>query len=678
MAAERTRFGGALILAGMAVLLACGDLSAESASSDDYVSRLATLDIDGLLAQEIVTLSKKPQQVSKAAAAVFVLTHDDIRRSGATNLAEVLRLVPELHVARLDAHRWAISARGFNGRFANKLLVLIDGRSVYTPLFSGVYWETADTLLEDIERIEVIRGPGATLWGTNAVNGVINVITKHAKNTVGGLATVTSGTEYPGGGGFRYGQAVGKESFLRAYAKGFYHDDTKLASGGENTDNWHSEQGGFRFDSRINERETLTFQGDIQDGETREMVLLPRPDPTLGSFEKHSGDFNGKNLLARWSRSAGPGSETSLQFYWDQIDRKDIILGQDRDTFDLDFQNLHQPLPGHDLLWGVGYRYTSDRYEPGFVSISPAVRDYDTISGFVQDEVELLPQELSFILGTKLEQNSFDGFQVQPSARIFWNPVHDTALWGSISRAVRTSSRADQGISDDLSAIQLPNGTIALNRIIGNPDKESEKLIAYEAGFRQRITRDLSLDLTVFYNEYPRLSSAGPGAPFPEQREGELPHLVVPINLADDAQGESFGGAALMTYHALKWWQLQASYSYLNLEIWKDPESADLLGTALAAQNPEHLAKLRSLLSPIEPLEIDSSLCYVDAIPGLGIDPYLELSLRVGWTFNPGWELSLLGENLLHDQHAEYASTIITTAAAEIERSVSLRLTHKF
>ena len=427
-----------------------------SGSMDNYLD----LPLEDLLSMEVTSVSKKKQRLTEAAAAVFVITQEDIRRSGVTSIPEALRLAPGLQVAKIDANKWAISSRGFNTQFVNKLLVLIDGRSVYTPSYSGVYWDAQDTLLEDIDRIEVIRGPGATLWGANAVNGVINIITKQAGDTQGGLMVASAGNEEKVIAGLRYGAELNKNTHGRLYLK-FNERDSSYAPGldDEAGDDWKSLRGGFRIDSQPSDKDRWTVQGDVYEADENQTLNLWRDpsDPSNLNFAPFYLDANtadeiessGWNLLTRWDHLLSNTSNITLQLYYDHTKRAENFLLQEQDTLDIDFQHQLEVFGNHDLVWGLGYRHIEDEFSNTYiVAFLPDSGSSDLFSAFLQDEIELLPDRLRLTLGSKFEQNDFTGFEVQPSARLIWLPTERSTLWGSVSRAVRTPSRLEDRLPD--------------------------------------------------------------------------------------------------------------------------------------------------------------------------------------------------------------------------------------
>ncbi len=492
---------------------------------------LGSLSIEDLMELEVTSVSKHAQPLSEAAAAVYVLTGEEIRRSGMTTIPEALRMVPGLAVARIDASRWSVTARGFSSQFANKLLVLIDGRSVYTPLFSGVFWDVQDVMMEDIDRIEVVRGPGGTLWGANAVNGVINIITKRADETQGLLTSAGMGSQEEGFGSVRYGMAVGEDIHIRSYVKYFKRDDFDSSSGGSANDRWDMVRGGFRMDWDVTPDDLVTFQGDYYDGETHSTLLSGAPD---------SDDLSGGNILTRWSHSFSEVSDMSAQLYFDRTERKLSLIEDTLNTLDLEFQHRFQMSAIHDVVWGAGYRLSVDEIEnTAAVGFSPEDRTDNLASAFVQNEFRFLEDSLHLILGSKFEYNEYTDFEFQPNLRVLWQPDTSQSVWGAVSRAVRTPSRADDGVSF-FSTSPVPG---VFNTFSGNDDFESEDLLAFEIGYRAQPVERFSIDATAYFNLYDDLRSTeilGPPAPLPSP-PFPLGSVVVPLGLDNKVDAEAYG-----------------------------------------------------------------------------------------------------------------------------------------
>ena len=457
---------------------------------------LTKLSLEELMDIEVTLVSRKKEKLFETAAAAFVLTQEDIRRSGVTSIAEALRLVPGMVVARIDANKWAVSARGFNGRFAQKLLVLIDGRSAYTPLFSGVFWEVQDVLLEDVERIEVIRGPGATLWGSNAVNGVINIATRSAQDSQGGMAVVGGGTEERAVGQLRYGGRLGEDAYYRVYGKYFDRDAFVDAEGQDGADEWHMARGGLRLDWQADERNTLTTQGDIYGGGTGQRYRFAALEPPYQRVVDDETQRAGGNILVRWEHLNSAKSDLALQVYYDRTEWDDVLMQEIRDTYDVDFQHRFALSARQEVVWGWGYRHTRDATRGGFeFSLEPARRGVNFFSFFAQDNIALTDRKLRLIAGGKFEYNDYTGFEYQPNARLLWTPQPEQTAWAAVSRAVRLPSRADDDVR--LAFLTLPPGTILDNTLpamvvgMGDRQMKAEKLHAFEAGYRFRPRPDL-------------------------------------------------------------------------------------------------------------------------------------------------------------------------------------------
>ncbi len=609
-------------------------------------SDLKDLSIEELMEIDVTSVSRRSERFSGVPAALTVLTADEIRRSGANSLPEALRLATSLHVARANGRTWAISSRGFNITTANKLLVLIDGRIVYTPLFSGVFWDVQDTLLEDVERIEIIRGPGATLWGANAVNGVINIITRSAGTTQGGLAVAGGGTEERGFGGARYGGPLGERGHYRAYAKYSNRDALQYPSGAGARDPMWLGQGGFRSDWSGSDGDTFTFQGDAYTGR-------------IGEAIRDDTNVDGGNLLGRWSRAVSETSNLELQVYWDRTHRYIPDLFEEHlDTWDLDFQH-HLLIAGrHDVLWGLGYRVMRDRVDnSATVAFLPGRRTMELASAFIQDEVELVEDRLRLTVGSKLEHHESTGLEVQPNVRLAWTPNGRRTLWGAVSRAVRTPTRIDEDI-----VLYSPDGSVLTQ---GSRDFDSEKLLAYELGFRAQPRQDLSLDVAAFYNVYDELRS-----------QERAPDGGFPITLANNLEGETYGMEVRSNWQATPRWRWHAAYVYLEKDLHVLPGSRDITGGRGEGNDPRHRASLRSSLDLAAGFELDGWLRYVDELPFPEVPSYLELDLRLGWRPTEALELSLVGQNLLHESHPEFGAP--TPNRPEVERGFYGKATWRF
>ena len=647
----------------MSVCVALMLLLSAIASAQDALmspSRLKRLSLEELTKIEITSAARRPESLSLTAAAVAVLTPEDISRSGFTSIPEVLRMVPGLNVARVDSQTWAITSRGFNDVFANKLLVMIDGRSVYTPLFSGVFWEVQDTILEDIERIEVVRGPGATLWGANAVNGVINIISRHTRDTQGLLIAGGVGTEDRAFTGIRYGVKISEGAFLKVYAKHLDRDTSALAGGRQAHDAWDMSRAGFRIDWDPNPQNAFTFQGDIYNGDKDRIYSIPIETFPFSGRVEGSDHIAGGNLLARWTHTLSGGSQLTVQSYYDRTVRDTPVFSETRDTGDVDLQHRFLLGEHQEVVWGLGFRSTRDDVTNTLnVSLVPAQRTLNLFSAFLQDEISIVPDRAGVTLGSKFEHNDFTGFEVQPSVRGWWVPAKGQTLWASVSRAVRTPSRAESDVRiNPAPPVPLPPGSITL---FGNPEMSAEEVIAYEIGYRVQPVERLTFDVAAFYNEYEQLRTI----------ERVRPGPVSPSVAWNNLTGETYGAELSATAQPFERWRLQGSYSFLEIHLHRSRRSTDVSSEAAGeGSSPHHQIAVRSLLDLGWNVQFDSTFRYVDALPAPGIPSYLAVDLRLAWSPRKNLEIALVGQNLLDDRHPEFAPTFIGTERTEVERSI--------
>lgn len=651
------------------------------------------MEIEELMSIEVTSASKKRQKLSEAASAIFVITQEDIRRSGVTSIPEALRLAPGLQVARIDANKWAIGSRGFvglTGRFENKLLVLIDGRSVYTPLFSGTFWELQDIPLQDIDRIEVIRGPGAALWGANAVNGVINIITKEAYATQGGLATGLAGTE-ESGGMVRYGGRLADATYCRVFAKYADREPAAFADGEEAADDWNSARTGFRLDRQASSRDALTLQGEIFRANTGETLTMALPEPpyvrTGGTRNHHQGG----NLRATWKRTFSSASDLEVLAYYDQTAYNPSYAQTTVNTYNLEAQHRFPLGDIQEIIWGGGYRRHADRIDGTYaVDLAPANDHYSILNTFVQDNIILLPDRLNLIVGAKLERNDFTGFEPQPNARLIWQPDARQSVWTAVSGASRTPSRGDRNNVVNfpfmMPGTPLNPSPLPLRlRYVGNPDIGSEHLTAYELGYRAQPAAAFSWDLALFHNQYDDVRHAtASGAGLGSLPDG-LPVLDMPIVINNSLEGDANGFELTVDWRVAPWWRLQANYTFLDLKIRSRAALEFIDADTLAARSPRHQWSLRSSMNLSEKVELDLWARYAGQVKGtdgnltvIDIDDYLTLDVRLGWKPANNLEIALVGQNLLNDRHPEFAAEVFSTAPMEIQRSVCVLFTYTF
>jgi iron complex outermembrane recepter protein len=639
--------------------------------AENLPADLTKLSLEQLMDIKVTSVSKKPEKVMQAPAAVFVITQEDIRRSGATQIPEVLRMVPGVEVARVDSNKWAVTIRGFNNLFANKLLVLIDGRSVYTGLFSGTFWDTQDTVLEDVERIEVIRGPGAAVWGVNAVNGVINIITKKAGNSQGGLVSAGGGNVEQGFTTMRYGDKLGENAHYRVYGKWFNRDSFKDPNGVDSNDDWTALRGGFRVDWDVSENNALTFQGDIYDGNSnsRRFTVLA---PGASAVANESQDVKGANILARWTREFSDQSDLKVQFYYNEEDRSGPVFSQDIDILDLDIQHRLALGDRHDLVWGVDGRVMIDKLKSSFgLSFNPESDTNYFVNGFVQDQITLIPKRLKFTVGTKLGHNSFSGFEIQPSGRLLWTPNDRHSVWAAVSRAVRTPSRFED--SANLNFFTTPGAPPSVFALRANTQLKAEDLLAYELGYRLRATDKLFIDVATFYNVYDDLVSS---EPLPPEFLGVVNNF--PFQFQNLMKGEAWGIEVASTWDVFDFWRVKAGFTWFELDLFLDPASQDTTSTAANGASPQFQVNFRSYLDLPKGLELDAALNYVDELPDLGIEDYVRLDLRLGWHASQHVELSVTGQNLLESNHQEFLGFVGGVQPALVPRSVYGKVTLRF
>jgi len=656
------RLGRASILAGLLLggTSAATPPGAQAATDPAPPPRrdLTELSLDELAALEVTTVARQPEMRSRAAAAVFVITQQDIRRSGATTLAEALRLAPGIQVSRINGNQWAIGTRGFASRLSRSMLVLIDGRSVYTPLFAGTYWEVQDVLLEDIDRIEVIRGPGGTLWGANAVNGVINVITRSAKDTHGTLLEGGAGNEENGFAGARWGGALGAHADVRVYAK-YFDRDAAFRRDVPPFDDWRMAQGGFRLDGESG-ASAITLQGDIYSGDLGARSAVSFYTAPFSRIVEQDGDVSGGNLRAHWRRTMGAGSDLTVQAYYDRTRRVEPAFAETRNTADLDLQYSRQE-GRHALLGGIGYRFSRGAAGgvPTIVFRPPTATD-DIISAFVQDRVELAPDRLLVTLGAKVERNDYSGLELQPSARVWFGPRPHQSVWAAVSRAVRTPSRVDRDLDFTVS---LDPSRPLFARVLGSPEFTSESAIVYEAGYRAQRGERFLFDAALFHNEYKNLSSVEAGAPFLETDAIGV-RTVAPFRLGNGIRGHVRGLELAADVRVTDAWRVHGSYSLADISLRPRPGSLDTT-TAASAEggSPRHRGLLRSSLT-FGTVQLDAIWRRVSSLPAQNVPAYSSLNARAAWRPWAPLEIAVVGGDLLQPHHPEFGG------GAEVQRSV--------
>jgi iron complex outermembrane receptor protein len=625
-----------LPVAGMlslAVTFALAGTDAEGALRQ--VADIADLELEQLTRITVTSASRREERAVDAPASIFVITAEDIRRSGATSIPEVLRLAPNLHVARADNNQYAITARGFNNVLANKLLVLIDGRTVYTPLFSGVFWEAQDVALDDIDRIEVISGPGATLWGANAVNGIINITTVPAGRSQGVLARGVVGTDERGAT-LRYGGALGPGHY-RAYARYWERDGQQLASGADVMD--------------ASRRANFGFRGDWAGGGDQWTV---QADGYWGDIEQMPANrsISGASVLGRLTRQLGAESTLRVQAYYDRTEREHPqSFEESLDIVDLEAQHSLRPIEGHSLIWGGGYRHGRDRVvNSASQAFLPADRSLNWSNVFVQDEIALTSR-LALTLGIKAERNPYTGVEWLPNARLAWQPTRDQLVWGALSRAVRAPSRLDRELN-------FPGTPPFL--LVGSDTFQSEVANVAELGYRAQFSTNASVSATLFHHDYPNLRSIAlsPGGP----------------TFANDIEGTVTGIEAWGSLRFTSAWRISGGFVLQNVDRNVKAGNVDLGGMSSLGNDPERKALLRSTWDVRPGLEFDLTLRHVGALPNPAVPAYTVLDARLGWRVLPSLDLSLIVHNALDKEHAEWGAP---SNRVVFDRAVMLRAIYR-
>ena len=676
------------------VFIACfcfsaGIVSAEKDDSDSsqHIDKLIALDLEDLpnvsllnFDSDIISASKKKERYAEVSSAIYLLTNEDIRRSGATHIAEVLRLVPGIQVARIDANRWAITARGFNSSFANLLLVLVDGVSIFSTDFNGVFWDQHELMLEDIEKIEVIRGPGAAVWGSNAVNGVVNIITKNSSDTQGSLLSAGGGSQERFFSSLRHGGKVGENASYRVFGKFVERDDNKFRDGGDSEDGYEHSHGGFRVDAKPSKEDSLTLKGTGFYLDKNLEVAVPSLSPPFVDRDSFSGGKTvwGASTLGRWEREL-PSSTLSAQLDYSYEHQAGHVFPTDRHSAHIELRHQFSPLNNHNLLYGIEYRYSRSKIEPNFAdAFIPKTRSANLFTFFLSDDVTLVQDKLRLIAGVKLERNSYTDYEVGPNVRLLWTPTPKQSVWASITRAVASPSRVSEDVITPIVAFPEPNsgltGVVTLN---GSSLSKAQNLTAYEIGYRAKLSETFSIDLAAFINDYDDILSSEPGEPFVDFPFGPSapPALFLPNFFENNLNAQSVGVEVVAAWQFFEFWRLSGGYSFLDLDlsIGNSLDAANV--TFFEGASPKNQFFLRSLLDVTQGVEFDSILRYVDHLTTGNIPSYLELDLRFAWTITDGVELSVVGQNLLESSHEEFVGVILPPPATEIKRGVYGKIT---
>ncbi|MGC1373716.1 MAG: TonB-dependent receptor [Candidatus Sulfotelmatobacter sp.] len=650
-------------------------MSAEPTSSPEVQNPVKHLSLAELGNIEVTTVSKEPERAMKTSAAIYVITQEDIQRSGATTIPEALRLAPGVEVAQIDGHSWSVGIRGFGSNLTRNVLVLIDGRTVYTTLFAGTFWEVQNVVLEDVDRIEVIRGPGGTIWGPNAVNGVINIITKSTKDTHGEMVNAGGGNLEQGFLSARYGGSSASGLDYRIYELGFdrgpeYHPD------GIKFDRWRAIQAGFRTDWAKDARDHFTFQGDIYDegagtGVNVSNYTMPYTQNLYGTER-----LSGGNILGRWQKVYAEGNDFQLQAYYDRTNHLDPQITDLRNTYDVDFLDRFR-LPGQQQIsWGFGARF-SHGYNPIVVpgvTFLPESRTDRLITAFLQDEIALIDNRLNFTFGTKVLETNFTGWQLQPTGRLLWTPTRRQSFWSAFTHAVRTPSDVEENFTELGYTGATVDGLPVFGRLNPNPNFRSEELNGYEAGYRLLLRKSLYFDIAAFHNHYGDLLSEDiTGPPSVETNPG--PVIIFPASFGNELVGTTKGIEFAPEWRPVPFWRLRASYSYLQMDITKPANSQDALApSSIVGSSPKHQLALQSGLDFAKVFSFDLTYRYVDALPALTIPSYSTADARFDWQVHRQFKLSAVGRNLLQPHHFEYGG-VDPGPAIGIKRSLYGQIT---
>ena len=627
-----------------------------NASDPTNPAALKNLSLEELSAIEVTTPSKTPTKVLQTSAAIYVITGEDIRRSGVTSIPAALRLAPGVEVARIDGSTWSIGIRGFGSDLTRSVLVLIDGRTVYTPLFAGTNWDVQNTNMDHIDRIEVIRGPGGTIWGPNAVNGVINIITKDSKDTQGLQVSAGGGNVEQGFANARYGGGNGKDFSYRVYGMGFtrspeHHQDHR------NFDDWRDVQGGFRMDWK-EDRDTFTVQGDLYDEVAGKSVGATSYTPPHSQTIDGNALLSGGNILGRWKRVFNEGNDIQVQAYYDRTDRHTPNYIENRNTFDVDFLERLQLPWRQEISWGLGARVdpVSDPVVISGLQFLPTKRTDYLATAFVQDEIELVEQRLSLNLGTKMLHTNFTtGVDFEPSIRLLWTPDDKQTVWAAFTHALRTPSDSEENFALLGFVGTTPSSTPFFARFNPNANFAPEQLNGYELGYRRLLGKNLYVDVTGFYNHYHDLFSEDlAGSTFLETDPAPA-HFLLPAQFRNGLRGSTKGAEIAPEWRPTSFWRLRGSYSYLHMNVDKSPNSGDV-GTApfIVGSSPQHQGSVQSAFDFPKGLQLDLAYRYVSSLSGQKVSSYSTGDARFGWRVNRQLDLSFVGQNLFQPWHFEY------------------------
>lgn len=649
------------------VLLAKAAQGIETNQSTNYSDGLESLTLEQLVNVKITSVAKKETDAFASPAAITVITQDDIQRNGFTSIPDALRMAPGMDVAQINASQWAVSSRGFNSQFADKLLVLVDGRSVYTPAFSGVFWELQDLMMDDLDRIEVIRGPGAALWGDNAVNGVINITTKSASQTQGALISTSYGTDNQSITDMRYGGQLDSNLFFRVYVKYQSEDGFLNSMGNRMPDGWDALLGGSRIDWEPNPNDHVTLEGSYVAANLGGSDQVPQLTPPYATTFSGVNQESDGNVEGRWTHDFSASSQLTLQMYYDHSVAETAQIMTTVDVYDIDLQEHFALGDRQDVVLGAGFRDSRDTSPPTFNLTYYPEHSYTAIYNvFAQDNVTLVQDRLHLTLGTKLDHTTYGGFDYQPDGRLLWTPSENQTVWMAVSRAVNIPSQLEEASRYNDLVFPTANGP-ALVSIFGNPNFKPEELLAYQLGYRITPAPNWSFDAATYYNVYHGVRTNQMGTPY--FADAPVPHLVIPETWENALSGDCYGAEISAQWKPFDCWRLGASYTWL--------QSAPDLDNSITGDGPQQQFQIHSYLDLTRNINFSSSLYYVGGLPDQGVSSYFRLDLGLNWRLNKSWEIGVFGQNLLHSGTVEYES-LRTPALTEIPRSVYGRITWKF
>ena len=633
---------------------------------------LTQMNLEDLLNLQVTSVSKKQQSLSKAGAAVFVVTQEDIRRSGVRTVPDALRMVPGVQVAQVDRNRWAISIRGFLETFGNKVLVLIDGRTVYRSSISGVFWDEIDVPVENIDRIEVVRGPGGTVWGANAVNGVINILTKKASDTQGVLVTTASGSESLSESMVQFGGKAGRTGAYRLFGKYNAINNTRGPGSQNALDGSNRFSGGFRSDWNLSSQDTLTVQGEFGRFRTGQRIDVPSTNPLVATDSVSDRiEFTGENIVARWTHAFQNGSEASVQFFDDRYERLDTGLRDSVNVADFDFQHHLSFKKRHDIVWGAAYRLVNSDSQPGpHLGFSPSEFTSNLFSTFIQDEFAVTPT-ISFTLGSKFEHNTLSGFEYEPGAQLVWEKSKRQTFWLSAARAIRQPARSDVNIFGDFKNVPLGEGAYGVVRLTGGNNRNTEQLRSAQVGHRAQWSDRLSVDSVFYISSYRNLQSVEPLPPYFTLQGG--PHLILPATFDSFGKATSYGIEMSASWRVSHRWKLSPEFSALHLnDISTSPNGMVAIDPR---QTARYLLGARSSFNVTRRLEWDASFSTVAAI--VNTPSFTRVDSRLGWRLGEAAEVSVVGQNLLSARHFEFPTSGFVSHAP-VQRTVFGRVQWRF